>query len=374
MGSKKRNKDGGHRRNFFLHWAFRLLAIFAAVALILSYCAVYINPTKFIIPLFFGLYFLPILFFNLLLLIVALVFKSKSAWISLAVIIPAFFFTGRFFKFKNKNADLPREDVITVMSYNVGSFHIGGFPSDSLKDIVIEEIRKIKPDIICLQEISFAFTDTLERLFPFYEFHSHHYKNSSKRINGMTILSKYEILERGNIAFKSSYNLSMYSDIVIVEDTIRVFNNHLESYALSFKSLIKRLKTKDTTTQMATDEIYEVHKKIGKTVLRRTLQVDSLAKLIDSSPYPTMICGDQNETPMSYAYTTLASGHKDSFKEAGKGFGATFTIFYPLIRIDYIFAPPTSTVLSHKTLKWPHSDHYPIIAEISLNEINKEDE
>lgn len=356
---------------------YRVLLIVGVVSMILSYLSAYINPTKFIIPLFFGLYFIPILLLNVWLLLVAVIFRfKKSIALCILVLIPSFFFANRFYKFpfSSDEEELAEwsfqrdsggfwRNCIKIMSYNVGGFSQNpDLTKDSIRHAIIDSINAVNADIVCLQEVSLRQEDSLLKLFPHYNNLATNFKNVSKRSRGLVILSKFKIINTGIISFKNSSNLSMFIDIDCGRDTIRLFNNHLESYALSFKSLITRLKTKDTTAQMAGEEIYNVHKKIGKTVQRRTLQVDSIARMISLSPYKTVICGDINETPVSYAYTTFARDHKDTFKESGRGYGSSFRIFYPLIRIDYIFVSYPFTPRSHKTLKWVYSDHYPIVS------------
>jgi hypothetical protein len=44
-----------------------------------------------------------------------------------------------------------------------------------------------------------------------------------------------------------------------------------------------------------------------------------------------------NNSAYSYVYRNI-KGTKDSFEEAGKGFGATYKFKYYPTRIDYIFA------------------------------------
>ena len=62
------------------------------------------------------------------------------------------------------------------------------------------------------------------------------------------------------------------------------------------------------------------------------------------------------------------SGKQDTFREAGRGFGATYRILWPLLRIDYVFVPENADVLEHRTLRRDYSDHYPVITEINMNE------
>jgi endonuclease/exonuclease/phosphatase family metal-dependent hydrolase len=59
---------------------------------------------------------------------------------------------------------------------------------------------------------------------------------------------------------------------------------------------------------------------------------------------------------------------KDSFEEAGKGFGETYKFRYYPARIDYIFADEKMKVKNLKTSQFINSDHFPIMARLSLSD------
>ena len=58
---------------------------------------------------------------------------------------------------------------------------------------------------------------------------------------------------------------------------------------------------------------------------------------------------------------------KDTFEEAGNGFGRTFDFRYFPIRIDFILVDQAFEVNNFKVLEEKLSDHYPIIAKINLH-------
>jgi len=81
------------------------------------------------------------------------------------------------------------------------------------------------------------------------------------------------------------------------------------------------------------------------------------------------VLGDFNNNAYSYEYNQLINqcNLKDTFVVAGNGFGATFNFNYFPTRIDFILVPDSAKVYSHQVIqKKEWSDHYPIIAEISL--------
>ena len=69
---------------------------------------------------------------------------------------------------------------------------------------------------------------------------------------------------------------------------------------------------------------------------------------------------------MSYTYHKLSYNRKDTFKESGKGFAATYSVLWPMLRIDYVFIPESFEGLSHKTIKCDFSDHYPVVTEFTI--------
>jgi endonuclease/exonuclease/phosphatase family metal-dependent hydrolase len=104
----------------------------------------------------------------------------------------------------------------------------------------------------------------------------------------------------------------------------------------------------------------------------RSVQVDTLTRRIDNSPYPVILCGDINDLPYSYTYDQLADRLQNAWASAGLGFGFSHNGKLPFLRIDHQFASPRFEVLGcrlrHDIL---HSDHFPLEAEYRLKSRNK---
>jgi len=75
---------------------------------------------------------------------------------------------------------------------------------------------------------------------------------------------------------------------------------------------------------------------------------------------PSIICGDFNETPQSYAYSILAENRMDSYVEQGRGLGISYQGKIPWLRIDYVLLPDSFSVHHHQLQSWPYSDHAPV--------------
>lgn len=365
------NNREKRRTPFIWKVSFRVVLILAAIAMVLSYISIYVNPSKFALPLFFGLYFIPILAINLLLLLIALIKRSKSVWIPIIVILPALLFTELFYKISSSNIPDKEGIKLKIESFNVGMFAASRLDISraTCRNTIFKRIIKNKPDIVCMQEFFIdnkRQADTiLQKYYP-YRYH-HLFKVHDGRLFGNITLSKFPIKSTGKISFSKSTNLSIYTDIEHYGRIIRIYNNHLESYNISFTSLVKRIGTrrKDNRENLQ-KEIMQVHEKVLSTFIRRSGQVNMILENIRKSNYPSIICGDFNDTPMSYTYHKLSIGRKDTFKESGKGFGSTFAHLWPVLRIDYILYPQNYSSINHTIDRTNLSDHYSISAEIII--------
>ena len=93
----------------------------------------------------------------------------------------------------------------------------------------------------------------------------------------------------------------------------------------------------------------------------RALQAQELVRRMEESPYPVIVAGDFNDTPMSYAMHALrGSRAEDTFAAASFGPGGTHLGAIPGLRIDGIFADTTLQCVSHRTHGVVLSDHRPV--------------
>ena len=85
---------------------------------------------------------------------------------------------------------------------------------------------------------------------------------------------------------------------------------------------------------------------------------------MNQSPYPVIVCGDFNDVPNSYAYTTIGKNLQNGFAEKGFGIGNTYDGISPTLRIDNIFADKKFDVVQFERFKKKLSDHFPIAADL----------
>lgn len=360
-----RKKPAGPFRGIIL----RLLMLAAALLLFLSYASTIVNPAKAWYMTALGLLFVPILLLNLILLIAAIRHRSGGLLIPLIALLPALVFIGKYYQYSSKQQEKgPR--TVRIISYNVGRFHLGRKPEfkeavgrKACMDSVIRFIRAADADIICLQEFDldgeYDVGKFIKEHFPDYEAGYFMYLDPDGAYGNVT-LSRFPIAGKGRFQFEGSANQAIYTDLKVSEGTtLRVYNCHFESYNISMPSLVKT-RFRDSTFVRDTEE------KMRRSIIRRSEQVEKVMSDIEDCPLESFVVGDFNDNPMSYTYHRLMRGRKDTFVEAGKGFGATYYILWPLIRIDYILSPKHFKAVSNGIPRLKYSDHFPVMAEIQL--------
>ena len=345
------------------------LVLLAAFLLFLTYASMVVNPAKAWYMTVIGLLFVPVVLLNLILLVWAVKCKSRAFLIPLLSLLPALVFIGRYFQFSDGGAERTPE-TIKIVSYNVGRFQLGQKPEfkepygrKACLDSVTNFLEKTDADIICLQEMDldgeYDAARFFKERFPGYYAGYFMYVTDGGSYGNVT-LSRFPIAGKGRLQFDKSSNLAIYTDVKVKEGaTLRVYNCHFESYNISLARLVKSWR-RDSTIVRVTEE------KFKRSISRRPLQVNQVLSDIEECPLEAIVAGDFNDNPMSYTYYRLMKGRRDTFVKAGKGFGATYSGLWPLIRIDYVLYPKHFEAVSHRTPRLGCSDHYPIVTEINL--------
>ncbi|MCF0173693.1 MAG: endonuclease/exonuclease/phosphatase family protein, partial [Bacteroidales bacterium] len=298
---------------------------------------------------------------NIILFLVGLVKLRRYMFVTLLALLPTIFFADLFVKIGSEEKSVGGSSI-KVMSYNVGRFKSAakGLDGDVMERIM-EFVKRESPDIMCFQEFSIKDTVLMDRLLTDMPYRCNSLFKGSEHFGNVTF-SRFPITDSGKLLFGNSRNSVVWGDFLINGKTVRFYNCHLESSAISFSTLIQKLSKKGKFT----DEVLAVHEKLLGTYNRRANQVDILREDIDNCPHPTLICGDFNDTPMTYTYRQLCHQHKDSFVEGGRGFSATYSFLWPVLRIDYLLLPETMDADRHIVSRVPFSDHYPISSLIYL--------
>ena len=253
--------------------------------------------------------------------------------------------------------------AVKVMSYNVRSFY--GEDGRSSVDDILRLIEEQAPDLICLQEFNARLAEQSEEfslLGEKYEIAHFGRTQAPDSVYGstLTILSKYRILRSDTVLTPSS---SVWADVIVGEDTVRVFNNHLRSTAINASDnqfITSHQFLSDTARET---KIRSIVTRLRENSVLRAAQVDSIAQVVGATRTRRIVCGDFNDTPMSYVYRTMARGLRDAFRECGSGYSHTFRGFYNTLRIDYVLSGGFEP-LSYEVLPVDYSDHHPVVVRL----------
>jgi endonuclease/exonuclease/phosphatase family metal-dependent hydrolase len=339
----------------------------------LSLCllSIYVSPAKIWILAYFGLLFQMVFLINIVMLIIWIV-RHKKLFVILHIIvfIPNLFFLDCFFKpFGNKKNVDPSPDNISILSYNLQGFRIP-YQKNTTQDSIADFINSEDPDIVCLQEF-YTNDRVTENLFASllgnYKYRSVFYSVKRKNTSyGVATFSRYPIKMTLEIPFENTANAAVYTDININGKIVRVYNIHLQSIKLNINRLL-------SGKNKRIDEIEEVSSRLKTAFIKRAGQVDIMAKHIDVSPYPVIICGDFNDTPMSYTYNKIRGNRQDTFCEAGKGIPSTYRLSaIPFFRIDYILHDKIMKSMTYTIHEIDCSDHYPISSIVNISSVEPE--
>ena len=182
---------------------------------------------------------------------------------------------------------------------------------------------------------------------------------------GPVIFSKHPIQNKGQIhSATSTINSCIWVDVNVKGNNYRIYNLHMESNKITrtAERVINEANIQNRETWSGIKAIVQRYKDNAAV---RIGHAERIRTHMHESPYPIILTGDFNDVPLSYLYHLLKDEMKDSFVEAGRGFGTTFAGKIPALRIDYILVDEHFDVLEHKIVKEGFSDHYPVKATIT---------
>lgn len=356
------------RKDWFFGLSSRVLMLIVAGLLVLSYLTLVVNPAKAWYVTILGLMFVPLSVVNFILILWAIKRRSRAIFIPLLAFLPSLIFLGRYVQVGNDDKESTGGVPLKIISYNVGGFSLYDKNSEiegssQCRDSVFSFLISQDADIICLQEFRVDDIDRvksqLRKIFKGYrsEYFIHHKDGQGF---GNVTLSRFPVRDKGVIKFEESTNLALYTDYNVEGNSFRVYNCHFQSYGISFNGIVR------TFREIGEDAFAVTGRKVKKSILQRPKQVDQVFRHIEECPVGAFVCGDFNDNPMSYTYHRMTRGRKDSFIEAGQGFGGTFELAWPMLRIDYVLLPQEYDALSHQVMRIPYSDHYPIITDVEM--------
>ena len=335
----------------FVNKIFFLINNIFALLFFASFVIPYISPKS--IPLLSVLSLsVPLLIFIHILFVLYwwLIGFKKQFFLSALCILLAISFS--FFPYKFKEKKVISGNGFKVMNFNVRLFNrYQWIENKSISKDISNFVNQKELDILAIQE--FYPSKGLSFDFP-YKYVE--YKGKKKDF-GQAIYSKYKIVNHGSLDFEGSSNNAIFIDIIKNSDTLRIYNLHFESLGVQTKNV-----DLDNLDEQKSKKLL---KRLTSAFSKQQDQVEQFLNHKKNCNYKIIICGDFNNTAYSWAYHQVKGDFKDTFLEAGKGFGKTFMFNkYPL-RIDFILVDEKFNVNQHQNFNIKLSDHEPVLAKIS---------
>lgn len=350
---------------FIINKIATVVNILVALLLLGSYLSPTVSPATAWPLAFLGLGYIALLAVNIAFILYWLIQLRLHVFISIGVIVLGFSYTGRFLQLNGKEPD---KDIKTfkVMSFNIQNF------DERHKDIspylrFFEYLKTEKPDLLCLQEfnkwVGMPGNSTTALELKKSMGGKMYFVTRDSSLNDLTIVSRHRIIKHKSISFSKhkTNNGGLWADVVIAKDTFRVFCVHFQSYLISNMNLEGFAKP-DKAIQNSKNIIL----RLKGAFKNRAPQVEIILKEVAASPYKVILCGDFNDTPMSFTYGQMTKKLKDAFVESGSGIPTTYSGPFPSYRIDYVMYDKLLKSYNYKRSEAYGSDHHLVQAEIGL--------
>ncbi|MCD8262363.1 MAG: endonuclease/exonuclease/phosphatase family protein [Bacteroides sp.] len=351
-----------------LYLILGMVNLLVAGLLIFSAYSTWISPVEYPVLSAVGLAFPAFLAVNILFILFWLVFRRGFSLFSFIAILICWSAVRTYLPV-NMPSRVP-ENAIKVLSYNVMAFNSQAPHTPGSPNPILEYIRNSEADIICLQE--FVYSSDKKKLtladinkawadYPYRK----EVKLGVKRKSGNAVAcySKFPVLSARLIDYESGYNGSALFTLLINGDTVSVINNHLESNKLTLedKTIYKNM-LKDQQGSDLQGGVKHLVKKLADASSLRAHQADKIRQVIDSiGDNPLIVCGDFNDSPISYTHRVISKGFTDAFRQSGNGLGISYNQNYFYFRIDHILVSKNYRSLDctvDRSIR--DSDHYPI--------------
>lgn len=383
------------------HTTISALTLLDAVLLLVSAYSDTISPTVWIVAPFLGLMFGVILLLSFLWL--AFLLLSRRWMMTVVLLVAMLICSNRIWRYCpiHFSDPSPQTNVLTVNGKEtttpVDTFRIMTFNTRALGKVkmwnikteipIIEMVRTCQADVVCLQEYNFnpkkghteqEIRNRLLKEYPYYHFLL--YSGREKKDMGIAIYSKWPIVRSEKVDdSEDNYCWALYSELKVRGRRMGVLTCHLNSNSISLKN---RKLFHNQLSHFKTDSLGEMKQgfhQLAPSFRLRTKQVATINSYLQNlnkkheGKMPLIVCGDMNDTPVSFAYRTIRGDMADTWQEAGTGLGITYRDAPFWFRIDHIFHSKHFRTLQVRLMReMKESDHYPVMATFQL--LPEEDE
>jgi vancomycin resistance protein VanJ len=275
------------------------------------------------------------------LVVPALALLGQWRWVlaeAIALLVAAIFLLGG-------NVSLPDSSPPTfrLLAWNV---HFG----DAGADAFARELRSVAPDVAVFEATNHEAHNALVSAFP--TFHV-------ERLASYSIASRFPIRDRSvpwDLATRSGPPYARFT-LETPSGPVKIFAVHPVSQRGAFRETFRNGGLR-RALRVARDLFTEDYE-------RRESELTSLAREAAAAGPRVLVAGDFNVAGRSRLLASLFGGFQDSFAERGTGFGYTFPLRHPFLRLDRILGKGFRFVRTGVGGKQA-SDHRPVYADVAL--------
>lgn len=363
-----------------LRWGFRsieyILSLIVCLLFVFVAWSPLVPPMRFTLPALLGLFFPA---FVLMMLCVTVYWLIRRQWRILLMLFgvwllgwPAIHRYVPLNRSSASNIETSRATKrLKVLSYNVAAFGFVKHTSEQPNPI-LQYLKSSGADIICLQEamvsahlVWASISAKHIRTFLKDDYPYIHIGQAQERGSTLVLLSKYPIRSNERLPMASWANGAIAYELEVEGRRLALINAHLESFHLSWQDgqsyvdYIKQANAKGLSQALLG--------KLAPAYQRRNVQVNLLHGYIQRrGAEDVILCGDFNDTPISYTHYKLSELLEDAFTARGSGFGFSYNKGIFVVRIDHIM---TGSNLATERVYIDHSitvsDHSPIVAHLA---------
>lgn len=247
---------------------------------------------------------------------------------------------------------------LSVTSFNVRRMDEYGWSGkENTRAEIANWIGNNIVDVFSLQEFpSKAKVEVLRKL------HGYKFYTVTKGAGPAIATSKRVINHDKWLGPEDEHYRGVWVDLLNGDDTIRVVNVHLQSIGFG-KSDYEAVR--EGTNSEDRSRLFDI---LSVAYEKRAAQAEALREFLEMSPFPVVLTGDFNDTPVSYATSTVKGDDDevvqlyDAFDAVGSGLGATYVGDLPGLRIDFILHSDRLTPTHFTTHSLRLSDHRPVSA------------
>ncbi|MBR1548574.1 MAG: endonuclease/exonuclease/phosphatase family protein [Prevotella sp.] len=344
--------------------------IATAIVMLMTGYSDRLDPTVHPLLSTIGMAFPFFLLANMAFLLFWVVFRWRMMWIPVLAYALAYVPISIYMPIHPKSEDLG-EGALKLISYNVCSYG-GNYKYENGFEAVLKYLNDEHPDIVCIQEDAdtwrkyvmqeysktFAYNDTAV------------ISNTATSFNALGIHTRFPIIRRERINYRSSANGSVVWWLRVGADTLVVVNNHFESCHLDSKD--RRQYRQMLKGEMQRDSMEAESKqlliKLAEANEKRAPQIEAVRQYAEQhSQYPVVVCGDFNDNPISWSRHAMSRSLTDCYVATGNGIGLSYNQRAFSFRIDHIFCSEKIRPAGCKIdSKIDASDHYPIVCWLKI--------